>query len=370
MALFEPITLRGLTMRHRAVVSPMCQYSASEGCATDWHTVHWGQLLQSGAAMLCIEATAVSPDGRISPLDLGLYSDDNEREMRARLACVRRVAPPMPVALQLAHAGRKGSSRAPWDGGTLIGPKDGGWTTVSASALPHAAGEPPPRALDLRELADIAQAFADTARRAVRVGIDALELHMAHGYLLHQFLSPLSNRRTDAYGGTRDNRMRFPLAVFDAIRAAWPAERPLGARISATDWVEGGWTLEDSIALADALKQRACDWIDVSSGGISPSQEIPVGPGYQVPFASAIRKATGVTTMAVGMITEALQAETIVRAGDADLVALARGFLWNPRWAWHAAAALGASLDAAPQYFRAPPRSAGAVFAGMRTGQR
>jgi 2,4-dienoyl-CoA reductase-like NADH-dependent reductase (Old Yellow Enzyme family) len=371
MALFDPITLRELALPNRIVVSPMCQYSAVGGCATDWHLVHWGQLLMSGAGLFTIEATAVTAEGRISPGDLGLYNDATEAALGETLARARRQAPPVAVALQLAHAGRKASTRAPWDGGTLILPQDGGWPPVAPSALPQQTGEPPPVALDTMGLAAIRAAFADTAVRAGRVGIDALELHLAHGYLLHEFLSPLANARTDAYGGGFDNRVRFPLEVFDAVRAVWPAERPLGARLSCTDWVDGGWTLDESIELARLLVARGCDWIDASSGGVSPAQKIPVGPGYQLPFARAIKRATGATTMAVGMIREPAQADAIVRDGDADMIAMARAFLWDPRWPWHAAAELGEGRVATPkQYFRAVPRAAAKAFGEPGSGQR
>jgi 2,4-dienoyl-CoA reductase-like NADH-dependent reductase (Old Yellow Enzyme family) len=368
--LFDPCTLRSLTLRNRIVVSPMCQYSSRDGKANDWHLAHWGQLLVSGAGLVCIEATAVTPEGRITPGDLGLYDDETENALRDVLRRARAVAPPGVVALQLAHAGRKGSSHAPWDGGQLVPPAEGGWLPVAPSAVPHAAQEPPPAALDDAGLSRTRDAFAHAARRAHSVGIDALELHMAHGYLLHQFLSPLSNRRQDGYGGSLGNRMRYPLEVFDAVRAAWPAERPLGARISATDWVDGGWDLAQSVELAKALHARGCDWIDVSSGGVSPLQKIKVEPGYQVPFAREIRRATGMTTIAVGLISEPTQAEAIVTGGDADLVAMARAFLWDPRWPWHAAARLGATVDAPRQYARAAPRDASGVFGNPRSGQR
>lgn len=370
MPLFSPLSLRGLTVRNRIVVSPMCQYSADEGCATDWHLVHWGQLLQGGAGLTCIEATAVTAQGRISPGDLGLWDNATEQALGQTLARARHQAPPKPVALQLAHAGRKGSSHRPWETGALIPPEQGGWIPVAPSALAHADSEPPPAALDLAGLAATRDAFADAARRAERIGIDALELHMAHGYLLHQFLSPLANVRTDAYGGSFENRIRFPLEVFDAVRARWPEGRPLGVRVSATDWVQGGWTLAETVELARRLAARGCDWIDVSSGGISPRQQIKLGPGYQVPFARDIRRACGMVTMAVGLITAPRQAETIIASGDADLVALARGILWNPHWAWHAAAALGSSVAAPPQYSRSAPREAGAVFGDARIAQR
>jgi 2,4-dienoyl-CoA reductase-like NADH-dependent reductase (Old Yellow Enzyme family) len=370
LKLFDPVRLRGRTLANRIVVSPMCQYSAIDGCATDWHLVHWAQMMMSGAGMFTIEATAVTAEGRISPGDLGLYDDASEDALTRTLARARSQCPPIAVALQLAHAGRKGSSRVPWKGGDLISPGDGGWTPVAPSPLPHAEHEPPPAALDDDGLVQVRDAFAESARRAVRAGIDALELHMAHGYLLHEFLSPLANRRTDRYGGDFDGCIRFPLDVFDAVRAAWPDDRPLGVRLSCTDWVEGGWTLEQSVELSRRLVARGADWIDCSSGGISPAQIIALAPGYQVAFAREIKRATGAVTMAVGLITRPEQAAWIVAAGDADLIAMARAFLWDPRWAWHAAAALGATVVPPPQYSRAAPRDAAAVFAGANVGQR
>ena len=370
MNLFDPVRLRELALANRIVVSPMCQYSALDGRATDWHLVHWAQMLMSGAALFTIEATAVTPEGRITPGCLGLYDDACEAALAVTLARARRQAPPMAVGLQLAHAGRKGSSRVPWEGGQLIAPSDGGWTPLAPSAVAHAAHEPPPAALDRAGLAHIRDAFASAAARAARAGIDALELHMAHGYLLHEFLSPLANRRTDDYGGDFERRVRFPLEVFDAVRGIWPAARPLGVRLSCTDWVDGGWTLDESIELAGRLAARGCDWLDASSGGVSPAQKIPLAPGYQVRFAREVRRATGLATMAVGLITQPEQAQQIVAAGDADLIAMARAFLWDPRWVWHAAAALGASVQPPSQYTRAAPRDAPDVFAGARVGQR
>jgi len=368
--LFDPFVLRGLRLANRIVVSPMCQYSAIDGRAADWHLVHWGQLLMSGAGMLTIEATAVSAEGRITPGCLGLYDDACEEALRQTLARARALSPPMPVAMQLAHAGRKGSSRRPWDGGSLLLPEEGGWQPVAPSAAPHGAGEPPPAELGPDDLARIREAFVDSARRAERAGIDAIEIHMAHGYLLHEFLSPLSNRRSDRYGGSFEARARFPLEVFDAVRAAWPESRPLGVRLSCTDWVDGGWTLAESVELSRLLVARGCDFIDASSGGVSPLQKIALGPGYQVGFAREIRRATGAVTMAVGLITGADQAEGIVAAGDADLIAMGRAFLWDPRWPWHAAAALGATVLPPPQYTRSAPRIAAAVFRGPKAGQR
>ena len=370
MKLFDPIRLRGLALANRVVVSPMCQYSAIDGRATDWHLVHWAQMMMSGASMFTIEATAVNAEGRISPGDLGLYDDACEEAIARNLARARAQCPPLAVALQLAHAGRKASSRAPWDGGDLILPVDGGWTPVAPSAVPHAAHEPAPIALDEAGLAAVRDAFADSARRAERAGIDALELHMAHGYLLHQFLSPIANRRTDRYGGDFESRIRFPLEVFDAARAAWPGNRPLGVRLSCTDWVDGGWTLEQSVELSRRLVARGADWIDASSGGISPHQSIPLGPGYQVRFAGEIKRATGATTIAVGLVTDAEQAASIVAAGDADMIAMARAFLWEPRWAWHAAAVLGASIVPPQQYLRSAPRGAAGAFGAAKIAQR
>jgi 2,4-dienoyl-CoA reductase-like NADH-dependent reductase (Old Yellow Enzyme family) len=371
--LFEPITLRGLTLPNRIMVSPMCQYSAVDGSATDWHVAHLGSLALSGAGLLCLEATAVTAEGRITPGDLGLYSDDNEQAL-ARVVGTLRAAAPIKLAIQLGHAGRKASSHAPWDGGKLVPIGQGGWPPAAPSAVPHADGESAPRAFALDELPRLREAFGNAARRAARLGFDAIELHCAHGYLLHQFLSPVSNRRDDAYGGSLANRMRFPLEAFDAVRAAFPADRPVGVRVSATDWLEGSapesWTVESTVEFGRALKERGCDWLDVSSGGISPRQKIMPGPGYQVPFAEIVRTETGLPTIAVGLITEPRQAEAILEAGRADMVALARAFLYDPRWPWHAAAALGGQVDGPRQYWRSLPREAGPVFGNITFGQR
>ena len=293
-ALFSPITLRGVTLPNRVVVSPMCQYSAEDGKATEWHMVHLGTLALSGAGMLCIEATAVEAIGRITPGDLGLYDDATEAALKPVLAAIRKHAR-VAVTMQLAHAGRKGSSREPWNGGQQIALADGGWVADAPSALPHKEGEAAPHAIDDAGLTRIRDAFVATAQRGLRLGIEAFEIHAAHGYLLHQFLSPIANRRTDRYGGTLENRMRFPLEVFDAVRAAVPDDKPVGVRVSATDWVEGGWDLDQTIAFALELKKRGVDWIDASSGGVSPLQKIALGPGYQVPFAQAVKQATGLT---------------------------------------------------------------------------
>ncbi|WBY01416.1 NADH:flavin oxidoreductase/NADH oxidase [Ramlibacter tataouinensis] len=368
--LFEPLQLGALRLANRIVIAPMCQYSAEEGNATDWHLIHLGHLALSGAGLLIVEATAVSAVGRITSGDLGLYSDDNERALARVLAAIRAYSP-IAVAVQLAHAGRKGSSRAPWDGGQQVAPDaPGGWLAEAPSAVPHAEGEHAPAALDDEGLARVRQQFADAARRAVRIGFEGIELHFAHGYLLHQFLSPLANQRTDAYGGSLANRMRFPLEVFDAVRAAVPADLPVWVRISATDWVPGGWDLPDSIALAHELKARGCAAMHVSSGGVSPQQKIALGAGYQVPFAERIRAETGLPTVAVGLVTEPEQAEAIVASGQADAVALARAMLYDPRWPWHAAARLGAQVQAPKPYWRSQPREHKDLFAGLHFGQR
>lgn len=368
-ALFQPIDLRELRLPNRIMVSPMCQYSATAGNASDWHLIHLGQLALGGAGLLCIEATAVEAIGRITPNCLGLYSDDNETALRRVLTALRRYAD-APLAIQLAHAGRKGSSHTPWDGGKLIAPQAGGWEPIAPSALPFSPSEPPPREMNAADLESVREAFVQAARRAAALGVDAIELHAAHGYLLHEFLSPLANRRNDRYGGSLEHRMRFPLEVFSAVRRIWPESKPLGVRISASDWIEGGWDLAQSIEFARQLKTLGCDWIDASSGGLAPEQKIAPGPGFQVPFAEAIRKEVGIPTIAVGLITEPRQAEDIVAAGRADMVALARGMLYEPHWAWRAAAELGGQVRAPKQYWRAPPRGAEAIFRDAKVGQR
>jgi 2,4-dienoyl-CoA reductase-like NADH-dependent reductase (Old Yellow Enzyme family) len=368
-ALFTPFQLRGLALPNRIMVAPMCQYSAIDGEANDWHFVHIGNLALSGAAMFCIEATAVEAIGRITPGCLGLWNDATEAALRPIMAAVRKRSKAA-VAMQLAHAGRKSSSHVPWDGGQQIPESEGGWLAQAPSAVPHKEGEAPPLALDASRLARVRDAFVATAKRAERLGIDALELHAAHGYLLHQFLSPIANKRTDQYGGSLQNRMRFPLEVFEAVRAAFPDHKPVGVKVSATDWVDGGWDLAQTIEFVRELQKRGVDWIDASSGGVSPLQKIPLSPGYQVPFAQAIKEATGVNTVAVGLITDAKQAEDIVASGKADMVALARGMLYDPRWGWHAAAELGGHVDAPPQYWRSQPSTQKALFGATTFGTR
>ena len=354
--LFERLRVGSTTLANRIVIAPMCQYSAVNGCMTDWHHIHLGQLALSGAGLLTIEATAVEPEGRITYGDVGLWDDATEAAMARVLESIRRWSD-MPIAIQLAHAGRKASTEVPWKGGAQIAPHaQGGWQTVAPSALPFATGENGPTALDEQGLARIREAFVAAAKRAARLGIDAIQLHGAHGYLLHQFLSPLSNQRTDSYGGSLDNRMRFPLEVFDAVRAAFPAERAVTMRVSGTDWVEGGWDVDGTIAFARALEARGCGAIHVSSGGLDPRQNIPVGPSYQVPLARAVKQACGMPVVAVGMITDFEQAEAIVGTGDADMIALARTILYDPHWPWHAAAHLGGRVKAPDQYLRSQPR--------------
>lgn len=354
--LFSPITIGNLTLDNRIIVSPMCQYSASNGQATHWHLIHLGQLALSGAGLLFIEATAITPQGRISAGDLGLWSNQTEMALARVLDAISEHAS-MPIAIQLAHAGRKASVRAPWEGGTSIATDQGGWQTVAPSALPFKPDGLAPLALDEADIQQIRQDFVAAAQRAVQLGIQVIELHAAHGYLLHEFLSPLSNMRDDQYGGSLENRMRFPLEVFEAVRDAVPAGLPVGVRISATDWVAQGWDIEQSVVFAQALQRLGCAFIDVSSGGLSPLQQIPLGPGYQVPFAERIRQASSLPTIAVGLITEPAHAEAIIASGQADMVALARGMLYDPRWPWHAAAQLGAQVAAPKQYWRSQPHA-------------
>ncbi|MET0321293.1 MAG: NADH:flavin oxidoreductase/NADH oxidase [Duganella sp.] len=353
--LFTPLHIRNLTLENRIVIAPMCQYSATDGCMNDWHQMHLGQLAQSGAALLTIESTAVLAEGRISHADVGLYDDATAAAMGRTLESVRRWSA-MPIAVQLNHAGRKASVQRPWEGGLQIAPgQPDGWQTVAPSAVAIRDDYVAPAALDKDGLRRIRDGFAAAARRAADIGIDAIQIHAAHGYLLHQFLSPLSNLRTDEYGGALEHRARFPLEVFDAVRAAFPADRTVSVRISATDWMAGGFTIEQAQAVCKMFEERGVDVIHVSSGGLHPDQQIAVGPGYQVPLARAVKQVVGIPVVAVGLITEPLHAEAIIANGDADLVALARTVLYDPRWPWHAAAALGGQVRAASQYLRCQP---------------
>ncbi len=352
--LFSPISLRSMTFENRIVVSPMGQYSAdSDGLATDWHLIHLGNLALSGAGLVLIEATAVEPRGRVSGQCLGIWSDNHAKALEKTVAFCRRHGGAK-LGMQLAHAGRKGSVTVPWKKQVDMGPNAGGWTLANASDAAY-PGRSVPQALDREGMKEVREAFVSAARRADEIGLDLIEIHNAHGYLLHSFLSPFGNTRTDDYGGSIENRMRFPLEVFDAVRDVWPEHKPLGVRVSATDWDEGGWTLDDSLVFSKALKARGCDYICASSGGASATQKISIGPGYQVPFAREIRHQADIPTMAVGLITEPQQAEDILRNEDADFIALGRGMLYNPRWPWHAAAYFGEEVYFPPQYERAHP---------------
>ena len=352
--LFTPIQLGGITLPNRIVVSPMCQYSAADGAMTDWHLQHLGSFACSGAGLFIIEATGVTREGRISNYCTGLYHELNEAAMKRAVELYRGIAK-SPIGVQLAHAGRKGSAQAPFHGGKALGPGESPWRTVAPSALPFDAGWHVPHELSVEEIRGIADAFVAAAQRAKRIGLDLVELHAAHGYLLHQFLSPLSNKRSDRYGGSLENRMRAPLEVARAVREAWPRERALGARITASDWIEGGFESEDAAAFARELKAAGFDYVCVTSGGVVGHARIKVEPGYQVGFADAVRRGAQLPVMAVGLIVEPQRAEAILAAGRADMVALARGFLDNPRWVWHAAERFGARLDYPPQYRRLHP---------------
>ncbi|KAB7897618.1 oxidoreductase [Rouxiella sp. S1S-2] len=359
--LFESIKLGSLTLANRIVIAPMCQYSAEHGKATSWHHAHLGQLSFSGAGLLILEATAVEDVGRISPQDLGLWNDETEEAM-ANLVTSLRENSDIPLGIQLGHAGRKASCYAPWEGGTQISAKLGGWQTVAPSAVGFADTDNVPEAMSLERISALKQAFVDSAKRADKLGFDLIELHGAHGYLLHQFLSPLSNQRTDQYGGSLENRMRLLLEIYQELRQVFSDNKPIGVRISATDWVPGGWDVEQSIELSKALEKLGCSYIHVSSGGLSTQQKIAVGPNYQVPFAQSIKQAVDIPVIAVGLITEPEQAEAIVSTGQADMIALARGVLYNPRWPWHAAAKLGAKVSAPKQYWRSEPHNVKGLF--------
>lgn len=367
--LFNPMKVGNLALANRIVIAPMCQYSAVDGCMTDWHVIHLGHLALSGAALLTIEATAVEPQGRITYADVGLWDDATEAAMARVLASVRSYSK-IPIAIQLAHAGRKASTEVPWKGGAQIGPgAEHGWQPVAPSARPFNPADGVPRALDRDGLARVREAFAAAAIRAARLGIEAVQIHGAHGYLLHQFLSPLSNLRTDEYGGSLENRMRFPLEVFAAVRQAFPAEKPVTMRVSGTDWVDGGWDIAQTLEFARALEARGCAAIHVSSGGIDPRQVIPLGPSYQVPLARALKQSINGPVIAVGLITDYAQAEAIIGTGDADIIALARAILYDPRWPWHAAAHLGAHVRAPEQYLRCQPQQHRGLFDLNPSGQ-
>ena len=352
--LFEPFKLRSVEFSNRIGVSPMCQYSSEDGFSTDWHLVHLGARAQGGAGMVILEASAVVPEGRISIGDLGIWKDEH-------IAGLERIArfvhgQGSHVGIQLAHAGRKASMSVPFAGERLLGSDEGGWQTVAPSAIAFSPQYSMPQALAQAGIAAVVGGFAAAARRAERAGFDFVEIHAAHGYLLHQFLSPLSNQRTDEFGGSFENRVHFPLLVVDAVRAAWPQHLPVFVRISATDWVEGGWSAEESVRFATLLREHGVDLVDVSTGGLVPSAKIPVAPGFQVPFAEQIRREAGIPTAAVGLITDPAQANAIVAEGKADVVLLAREFLRDPYWPLHAAEALETGASWPKQYLRAGPR--------------
>lgn len=351
--LFSPFKLREMQLTNRIVVSPMAQYSAVDGLASEWHFMHLGTLSVSGAGLMIIEATSVERDGRLSPGDLGLWSTEHEDALRPTIEFCRKHGSAR-IGLQLQHAGRKGSVSVAWEGQKDIPVDAGGWELAGADEIAY-PGRPKPQKLEGPRIQELLRSYAEATKRANNLGIDLLEIHAAHGYLLHNFLSPLSNQRSDEYGATTAGRMRFVLAVFEAVRDAWPESKPLGVRISATDWVDSGWNVDDSIELAVRLKSLGCDYVTASSGGTVPEQKIDVKPNYQVPFAERIRREAGIPTMAVGLITQPRQAEEILAQGQADLIAIGRGILYNPRWPWHAAAELGGAVAYPPQYERSHP---------------
>jgi 2,4-dienoyl-CoA reductase-like NADH-dependent reductase (Old Yellow Enzyme family) len=357
--LFSPITLRGLTLDNRIVLSPMCQYAAQDGFAGDWHFAHLGTYALANLGLAITEATAVEPKGRISPLCLGLYSDAH-CEALARILKFYRDYGTTKFGIQLAHAGRKSSALPSFMIRRAVPVEEGGWIPMVPSYYEDDVYTRP-AVMDLEDIERTKTAWGDATRRAAEIGVDLIELHFAHGYLINEFLSPLVNTRTDRYGGSRDNRMRLPLEIFDLCRAAFPAERPLGVRISVTDWVEGGWDVADSVAFATALKARGCDYICTTSGGVSLKQKIEPKPLYQLPLAEAVRRGSGVTTMAVGQITEPQQAETILADGKADLIAIGRRLMFDPHWAWKAAAELGVFLKYPARYRNAHPRIGAAM---------
>ena len=355
MNLFSPIKLADLTLPNRIVVSPMCQYSADDGCANDWHFAHLGMLANSGAGLLVVEATHVERIGRITHGCTGLYSDDNEAAFARVIAHCRR-AGTAKLGIQLAHAGRKASAQRPWEGGGALKPEADPWQTIAPSAIPFGNGWHTPREMNEDDITRVREAFVNSARRAVRLGFDAIELHYAHGYLSHEFLSPISNKRTDRYGGSLENRMRFLRETAQAVRAVVPKGTPLGARITGSDWMDGGLTPEDAVVFAKALKQAGLDFVCMSSGGVAAETRNPATPGYNVPLAERVRREADIATRVVGLIVTPMQAEAVVAEGKADMVALARAMLDDPRWGWHAAQALGAEVARVPQYLRAAPK--------------
>jgi 2,4-dienoyl-CoA reductase-like NADH-dependent reductase (Old Yellow Enzyme family) len=360
-ALFSPISLRGLALKNRIVVSPMCQYNSDNGTANDWHLMHLGQFSMGAAGLVMTESTHVSAEGRISLKCAGMYSDENEAAMKRVIDFCKKYGVAA-QGLQLGHAGRKGSTLPPAQGGKPLKPEEGAWQTIGPSPLPFAPDWHVPREMTKADIARVREEFVQATKRALRIGYDLVELHSGHGYLGHEFLSPISNKRKDEYGGSLENRMRFTLETFAAMRAAWPAEKPMGIRISATDWMDGGWDPEQSVALAKELKKLGCDYVDCSSGALDPGQKIPLAPGYQVPFSEKVKKEAGIPTMSVGLITSPRQCEEIIASGKADFICMARGMMWDPRFAWHAAEELGAETPYAPKYMGCHPSLRPQIF--------
>lgn len=359
--LFSPLELRGLTLKNRVVVSPMCQYISQNGSANDWHLMHLGSFSMGAGGLVMTEATNVNPTGKISHHCATLCSDENEVALKRVIDFCKKFG----VAahgIQLAHAGRKSSTKPPAQGGTPLSADEGAWETVGPSAIPYGPNWHVPRPLTKAEMARIQQDFVASVQRAQRVGYDLIEMHAGHGYLIHQFLSPLSNQRTDEYGGSLQNRMRYPLEVFAAMREVWPSDKPMGVRVSATDWVDGGWTPEETVVFARELKRLGCDYVDVSTGGLDARQQIPLSEGYQVSFSEKVRKEVDIPTMTVGLITKANQAEEIVASGKADMICIGRGAMWDPRWAWHAAEELGAETAYPPKAMPSHPSMRPQVF--------
>jgi 2,4-dienoyl-CoA reductase-like NADH-dependent reductase (Old Yellow Enzyme family) len=361
-ALFSPATVRGLVLENRIAVAPMCQYIADDGCMHDWHLMHLGQFAVSGAGLVMTEMTDVEPEGRIGPYCVGLYSDETEAAMKRVVDFCRRFGRAK-IGLQLAHAGRKSSVLPPWQKRKVLGPEEGGWRAVAPSPIRIFNEGAPPRELSREDIRALTGKFVAAVVRAERIGFDLIELHGAHGYLIHQFLSPITNQRTDEYGGSLENRMRFPLELFAAMRKAWPQHKPMIVKVSALDWCEGGWTMQETIEYCGRLRDLGCDFVVVSSGGIVWTEKIPTAPGFQVPFANEIRRKTGLPVSVVGLIRDPRQAEDILASGEADYVSLARGMLWDPRWVWHAAEALGTEIELPNQYSRARPTLVHDTFA-------
>ena len=353
--LFTPFRVAGLELANRIVVSPMCQYSADDGCANDWHLMHLGMMAHSGAALVIVEATHVERHGRITHGCLGLYSDDNEAALARVVGQARRMGSAK-FGIQIAHSGRKGSAQRPWEGAAALKPDADPWPTMAASPIPFGEGWHTPREVTEADMERVRTAFVASTKRALRIGFDEIELHMAHGYLMHGFMSPISNKRSDQYGGSLENRLRFPLSIARAVRAVVPKTVPLGARITGSDWREGGLTADDAVAIAKALKGDGLDFICISSGGVAGDIRNPAEPGYNVPIAARVKKEAGVPTRTVGLIVKPEHAEDIVAKGQADMVSMARCFLDDPHWGWHAARALGAEVARPPQYQRAGPK--------------